>query len=232
MPLFLSTRDTESRELMDDPGCDHGELLNTYRQFGTINSMISGWKQIYKRRIKPNLHKNKSNSLLDIGFGGGDIPIKIAQWARDDGLKLDITAIETDRRAFNFVQQMDTPSNVTFKHCSSTDLAAQDEQFNFVISNHLLHHLGKIKFQQILDEAKQLSTTGVIFNDLARSDIGYALFNIFSRPVFQSSFITHDGLTSIRRSYTVDELRSAVPAKWIVEKQFPFRLLLRFQHRE
>lgn len=45
MPLFLSSRDTDGTEKMDDPDCDQAELENTYRQFQTINALISQWKK-------------------------------------------------------------------------------------------------------------------------------------------------------------------------------------------
>lgn len=230
MPLFLSERDRVSHERMDDPDCDHNELVNTYRQFNTINSMISGWKTIYKKHLRPALSKqNGSGTLLDIGFGGGDIPIKLAQWATDDGINLEITAIETDVRAVDFVKSVESPGNVQFRHTSSSSLLKAGELFDFVISNHLLHHLDHQELLQLLQESKQLSKKYVLFNDIERSDLGYLFFNIFSRPLFQRSFITQDGLTSIRRSYTRHELEQTVPPGWKVQRLFPFRLLLQYQ---
>lgn len=227
MPLFLSERNTVSREHMDDHDCDSQKLINTYRQFSTINSMLSGWKKIYKKHLRPALF-NSSCSLLDIGFGGGDIPLKLAHWAAEDGLNLRITAIEQDTRAIDFAASRKTPSNVSFKYLSSGELVKSGASFDFVISNHLLHHLSEPELHQLLTEAKQLCTKKVIFNDLERSDLGYTLFNIISRPLFVNSFITQDGLTSIRRSYTRDELERIIPQDWQVQPLFPFRLLLQY----
>lgn len=78
--------------------------------------------------------------------------------------------------------------------------------------------------------AEKLSKTAVIFNDIRRSDWAYLLFNILSRPAFRSSFITEDGLTSIKRSYTFDELGELIPPDWKLETLFPFRLLLKYYH--
>lgn len=231
MPLFLKTRDATATERMDDPNCDLKELNNTYRQFHVINSLISQWKKIYRTHIYPVLkQQSKRGSILDIGFGGGDIPVKLAAWAEHDGLSVDITGIETDERAYRFVQTIDYPETVTFQLASSTDLIREKRTFDFVISNHLLHHLSGSEFSVLLDEAIKLSTRKVLFNDIERSDIGYLLFNLLSRPVFRSSFITHDGLASIRRSYTAEELRNKAPDEWKVQRIFPFRLLLSYAH--
>lgn len=231
MPVFLSKRDTNSRELMDDPDCDITELNNTYHQFKVINALISRWHRIYNKRIKPLFHDpSQRYSILDIGFGGGDIPLKLARWATEDGISLHITGIETDIRAYEFASLLEAPDNVTYLLKSSKELLDLGEKYDVVISNHLLHHLGREALLTILTEAKCLSKKAVFFNDIERSDIGYLLFNILSRPVFQSSFITSDGLTSIKRSYTFDELKQVVPPEWNVQRIFPYRLLLSYHH--
>ncbi len=228
MPFFLSGRQPDLVEQMDRENCDPVKLNNTYRQFSIINGMLSNWKRIYRNRIRPLLCINpeKEYSLLDIGFGGGDIPLSISKWATQDGYHLKITAIETDERAFKFAKSLPKNPFVTFLNCSSTDLVQQQKHFDIVISNHVLHHLDESSTLQILDEAKSLSTTLAIFNDIERSDIGYSLFNVFSRPLFWNSFITEDGLTSIKRCYTRHELEEITPNGWKVERSFPFRLLL------
>lgn len=232
MPLFLSTRDTTSTERMDDPDCDPSELENTYRQFGTINALISQWRRVYKQEIRPFAQRNGSASLLDIGFGGGDIPMKLTRWATDDNIDLQVTAIDTDKRAIDYVQQIDRPDTIEFLHCSPAELIKDNRRFDFVISNHLLHHLSGPGLSDMLERVQQLSRRSVIFNDIHRSDLAYLFFNLLSRPVFQSSFITRDGLTSIKRSYTYRELKKAVPNNWEVRKLFPFRLLLIYNHHE
>lgn len=216
---------------MENPNCNRDELFNTYRQFSVINALISRWRTIYKRYIRSYAFANgHACSILDIGFGGGDIPIKLADWCSSDDIRADITAIETDERAFEYVQKLEQRESVSFKLTSSTNVLREGKNFDFVISNHLLHHLNDDTFYITLKEAKQLSTHQVLFNDIERSDPGYLLFNIFSRPIFRSSFITSDGLTSIRRSYTHRELLESVPEGWQVKKLFPFRLLLTYRH--
>lgn len=233
MPLFLYNRQPDLVEQMDKEDCDPVKLKNTYIQFSLINGMLSNWKRIYRKRIRPEFENdpNRKYSLLDIGFGGGDIPLSIARWANQDGFKLEITAIETDQRAFEYAQNLcDNSSFVTFLNCSSSDLIKQEKHFDIVVSNHVLHHLDKSSTFNILDETKHLATSLVIFNDIERSDIGYFLFNVFSRLLFRNSFITEDGLTSIKRCYTKRELAEIAPYGWKVERSFPFRLLLSYEN--
>jgi|AntRauTorcE11897_2_1112592.scaffolds.fasta_scaffold00915_2 2-polyprenyl-3-methyl-5-hydroxy-6-metoxy-1,4-benzoquinol methylase len=228
MPSFLSHRQPDLAEEMDKNDCNPVLLENTYQQFPLINQLLSQWKWIYQRELLPLMSEKKTYTLLDIGFGGGDVPIKLATWAKEDGVQLNITAIDTDRRAFDFVQHKYPEGLINWKHVSSTDLVLKKERFDFVTSNHLLHHLKDEEVITILREALELAAQKVCFNDIERSYTGYFLFNIFSRMVFKNSFITKDGLTSIKRSFTKNELMKLTPAGWKVKRIFPFRLLLSY----
>lgn len=228
MPLFLSHRQPGLTEQMDRMDCDPALLENTYRQFATINLLLSQWKRIYKNELRPMMQPSQEYSLLDIGFGGGDVSLKLAKWAERDGIRLQVTGIETDPRAFNYAEKLPTPDSVSFRHCSSTELTKENASFDFVISNHLLHHLNHDQTMQILNEAKKLSSQKVILNDIERSDLGYILFTLFARLIFRKSFIVEDGLISIKRSYTKTELLNITPDGWNVRRMFPFRLLLTY----
>ncbi|SMO60853.1 methyltransferase domain-containing protein [Fodinibius sediminis] len=215
---------------MDEPDCHPLKLENTYRQFKKINGLLSQWRSIYQKELRPYLQAAGHARLLDIGFGGGDIPLKLATWAAGDKLDLHITAVDTDKRAFDFVSKQSHPDNISFLNCSAEKLAGEGKKYDFVISNHLVHHLSKEQLRTSLSEARELSTHKVIFNDIRRSDLAYLLFSLLTRPLFQDSFIIRDGLTSIERSYTLTELKQTVPKGWQVRKLFPFRLLLTYHH--
>ena len=229
MPFFLKNRRTDLVELMDRDDCDQHKLENTYRQFYRINGILSQWRRIYTTQLRPLMQdRNREFTLLDIGFGGGDIPFSLAKWAQNDGLNLKITAIELDERALDFVSDLEPHPKIEFKHCSSTQLVLENRTFDFVISNHVLHHLDTDTFSKFLDEAISLAGKKVIFNDIERSDVGYVLFNLFSRLLFRNSFITQDGLTSVKRSFTFSELKHVIPEKWNTDRLFPFRLILSY----
>jgi len=231
MPFFLTDRDSTITERMDDPSCDTVKLFNTYKQFWWINRFLSKWDRIYKNEIRPILkNQNGTASLLDIGFGGGDIPIQLDRLAKKDGFKLQITAIEADKRSLDFADKLDTPSNIHFENILSTEILRQQKKFDLVISNHVIHHLDNETLQKICKEAEQLATQKVIFNDLKRSDWAYLFFFIFSKLLFWNSFVSEDGLISLKRSYTFKELSAIAPKGWTVKKLFPFRLVLSYDH--
>ena len=224
LTLLLNKRDDSLVERMSDLECDLQQLNNTYRNFLLINRLIAGWRRVYERNILPL----RPRTLLDIGCGGGDVALTLATWSKQDGLDLDITAIDPDPRALAFAKSRPQLENVTFQRAFSSDLVKDGKQFDIVVSNHLLHHLTKPELENLCKDSETLATHKVIHNDICRSDLAYLGFSL-TAPFFRNSFITYDGLISIRRSFTRHELRQVIPKKWRVEALFPYRNLLLFE---
>lgn len=222
---MLRERDAHAVEEMDRPGCDPARLDRTYAQFAVVNRAVAGWRGIYRTHLRPVLSADRATTLLDIGCGGGDVPVLLAAWAARDRRRLEITAIDPDRRAFEFALRRRRVDGVTFRQASTVELAAEGQCYDVVVSNHVLHHLDAAELPQFLAESALLSRGSVIHNDIRRSPAAYALFYAASWP-FPGSFIREDGLTSIRRSYTTAELRAAAPPGWAVAPRLPFRNLL------
>ncbi|CAN5408763.1 class I SAM-dependent methyltransferase [soil metagenome] len=226
MPLFLSNRETELREKMDERDCELITLRNTYEQFGTINKLLGGWDKIYRDWIRPVLLKESGlASILDIGCGGGDIIRALSKMTKEDGLDVSFTGIDPDLRAIDFSREKNLDPFSEFFALTSGELVDMQQKYTVVISNHLLHHLDDEDLKNICNDAVQLSAQLVIFSDIERSDIGYGCFRAIAPIIFKNSFIAEDGMISIRRSYRSDELREKLPPGWVVHTQFPFRLL-------
>jgi len=222
---LLPERAVDAVEEMDLPGCDPSRLDRTYAQFALVNRAVSGWHHIYRRQIRPRLNDGSASTLLDIGCGGGDVPVMLARWAARDRLRLEITAIDPDPRASRFATDHHPDAAVTFRQETAAGLVAEGRSYDFVVSNHVLHHLSADQFPGFLAESAELCHGQVIHNDLRRSALAYALFFAGSWP-FAGSYIRQDGLTSIRRSYTAPELQAAAPPGWTVVRRAPYRNLL------
>lgn len=223
----LARRETTAVELMDDPGCDPVLLGRTYRQFAVVNQLVSGWRRLYRQTLRPVLAAASRPTLLDVGFGGGDIPRRLASWAHRDGIALAVTAIDPDPRAAAYVRRP-ADDGVEFRIASSADLVAEGRRFDVVVSNHLLHHLDPGGLQRLLADSEQLAHRLVLHNDLRRSSLAYRTYALLTRPLAGSSFLHADGLLSIRRSYRPDELIDVRPG-WSVRALRPFRLLLQLE---
>jgi len=224
---YLKNRAEHLTELMDDPDCDKIELFNTYRQFSHVNDLISRWQTLFDAYIAPLAGRQQELRILDIGCGGGDICLKFSDWARKRNLNIQITGIDPEPRAIEYATKLShVPANVEFRLASSSKLVKEGEKYDVVVSNHLLHHLKNGELVQICKEAETLALKLILFNDIRRSDFGFAAFGLLAPVIYRSSFIYKDGLTSIRRSFNYQELKRLAPSGWETKKLFPFRLML------
>lgn len=229
----LSERAADARELMDDPDADERMLERTYLRFALVNAAVSRPGLLYRRDIRPRARLQRLR-ILDVGSGGGDLCRELAARLRRDGLAADITALDADERATRWAEAHDDGAGARYRCARTTDLVHAGEEFDLVLSNHLLHHLDDAGLQQLLSETRQLVGVAglVVHADIARSRAAYALFAAatlpFARNLLAGSFIRDDGLTSIRRSYTPGELTAVVPAGWRVRRTLPARIELRW----
>ncbi|MEX2585683.1 MAG: methyltransferase domain-containing protein [Balneolaceae bacterium] len=227
----LQTRNTGLVEEMDKSSIDQDTLFRTYDQFHGLNRWLTGWKTLFKQRILPLSGIDRPLRILDIGCGGGDLCRNLSEWAKHASIGVDITGIDPDPRAIRYSRSQPLPDNVRFLHCRATDLVHNEETFDVALSNHLLHHLEDFELITLCREAEKLTTGTVLFNDIRRSRTGYLLFGAIAPLLFRNSFIVRDGLTSIRRSFRLDELKKALPKGWDVELLFPWRLLVTWSGR-
>jgi 2-polyprenyl-3-methyl-5-hydroxy-6-metoxy-1,4-benzoquinol methylase len=226
--LLLRQRAVGAVETMDLPDCDPQALDNTYRQFEVVNRMLSGWRRLYVRELRPFLADSSGpGTLLDIGSGGGDLATLLAHWATRDHLDLHITGIDPDPRAAAFAERRAAVPGLNFRRAHSAELVSEGSQYDFVISNHVLHHLDAGQLQELFAHSQVLAGKAVFHNDLRRSPVAYALFSAAALP-FRHSFIRADGLTSIRRSYTRPELEAIAPPGWVVRPGSAFHQVLAF----
>ncbi|WP_417511206.1 methyltransferase domain-containing protein [Microbacterium sp.] len=228
----LSSRAVEERELMDDPDADIRMLERTYERFPLVNAVVSRWKTVYRHDIRP-FARRRPIRLLDVGAGGGDVSRALAGWARRDGLQMSVTALDADARAIRWASARG--GDVEYRCAHTSDLVANAERFDVVVSNHLLHHLTGGELPELLSDSVALVADDglVLHRDIERSGFAYRSFRAgtwpFAKNVFADSFIREDGLTSIRRSYTAREITADVADGWQVRQRFPARLELRWE---
>ena len=194
-------------ELMDAPDCDERLLLNTIRQFASINRLVARYRTILKKEVINEMLKEPGRPyhLVDMGAGGCDIDAWLLRKTKRLGLDLRITACDLDPRIVRYAQS-------NFGHIPGLDIVETDlldpclsEPVDFVFANHFLHHLTDEMIVDLLKLWVPRVRHRLVFSDLARSRLAYMGFSVLSL-FYRRSFTRYDGLISIQRGFTWDEL--------------------------
>lgn len=214
-------------EHMDRPDCDQDRLRNTYRLFPLVNRVFSRWNGIYAREIRPMLtDPTKTYTLLDVGSGLMDNSLFLMSLAKKDGFRIKITGLDPSPVVRHMLAA--SGSELDFI-CGYLDAQPIESSYDFIISNHLLHHLDEDQLQSLLRDVAHRTRIKAIMNDIHRSPVAYIGFTLITFPLHFRSYIFQDGRLSIRKSFKPKELEQLVSKEWQVKSLFPYRSVLVYE---
>jgi 2-polyprenyl-3-methyl-5-hydroxy-6-metoxy-1,4-benzoquinol methylase len=229
----MRLRNIADKEKLELAHVDTNRFQRTIRQFRLINYLLSASNRLMREHFFSIMEKDPDRiyTLLDVGAGGCDIAVRAACEARQRGLKLNITALDNDKRILPIAYQAirDYPE-IRIVEGNALDLSRLGS-FDFVFSSHLLHHLAWDDIKIFLDSIIAQTRLAFVMNDLKRSNMAYLGFTIFSWLLTPRSYHFHDGRLSIRRGFLPEELRNFIrsnfPNRTIqVEETYPARVVL------
>lgn len=195
-------------EILDDPDADAALSLRSLRDITLANRWFGGRRAVLRelRQLLRAYPRRRTVSLLDIGTGLGDIPSSAATLAAKHGVTLYTIGLE----------RSSVLSAAAAAHCSSTitgdamSLPFANASVDVVTCSQVLHHFDGAPADRLLQECTRVARTAVIISDLRRSWLAVA-------GLWTSSFVLgfhpvsrHDGVVSVLRGYTRDELRDLV----------------------
>lgn len=162
MPL----RNTSEKEKLELAEVDVKRFRRTIRQFKLINALLSASSRLVCQHFFSIMAQdlNRSYTLLDVGVGGCDVAIRVARQARQRGFKLNITALDNDKRILPIAYQaIQGYPEIRIVEGNALDLHRLGS-FDFVFSSHLLHHLAwddiKIFMDSIVAQTRLHKTAG------------------------------------------------------------------------
>ena len=206
-------------EILDTDSAPSPDVQRTLADLRLINRWFGGistTRRMLSRVI--DLTPQPSFTLLDVGAGSGDVSTEAARQLRPQ-IKVDVTLL--DRMPAHL------PRNGARKVAGDAlALPFRDGSFDLVICSLLIHHLEADEVVRFVDEALRVAKIGVLLNDLRREPMHLALMYA-GYPIF-GRVTMHDGVASVRRSYTPGELHSilkkTVASRIDMENRFLYRM--------
>ena len=215
--MDLSRRSTDS-ELLDE-GVPEQEALESLADLRRVNRWLGTHRRLLKA-VRPFLESSPQPRLLDVGCGSADIPDRIRRAVRRPLLAVGVDIKLLHLRA--------APVEVRRVVADVQSLPFSSGAFDVVLASHFLHHFDGAEVAAVLRRLYDLARRALIVDDIRRARVPY----LFARSLFPfllRSRVSHaDGVLSIRRAFTVEELAAAFAEAGIpvrIQRAFPYRLL-------
>ena len=164
--------------------------------------------------------------VLDVATGSADIPVAIVKWARNQGIRVEVTAVDNNpmavREATAFTRGY---PEITVAVADGFSLPYGDGSFDIVLCAKALHHFREEDEVRMLKELYRVAAGGYLFMDLRRSWVAWALITMLTMLFTRNRLTRHDGPMSVLRSSTVPELdalaeRAGLACRRVVKKPF------------
>lgn len=197
-------------EYLDDPNLPPDVAAESLRDIALANALFGGTRAVLAEARETfrqqRSHNVRQMTLLDVGTGLGDIPAALQTEARRHDITLSVIGLEITA-AMAAVAQRRQPLALA---ADARALPFEDRSIDLITCSLVLHHLNESDSVQMLRECSRVARVRVIVADLQRSWLAVALLWLVSFPLRFHPISRHDGVLSIKRGFTADELRGLI----------------------
>lgn len=193
-------------EILDDPSTDSALAVRSLRDVAKANLLFGGRRAIVAELERLVPASQSSSSLLDVGTGLGDIPSSATARLKRKQVALTTIGVELDHALAR--EASGKCSHVVVG--SAMQLPFRSASIDFVTCSQVLHHFTGNDAVALVRECTRVARRAVIVGDLRRSWLAVA-------GLWASSFLLgfhpvsrHDGIVSILRGFTVEDLTELV----------------------
>ena len=170
----------------------------------------------------------RSFTLLDVGFGDGDMLRAIARWADKRGIEAILTGVDLNPRSER-VARTATPARFAIDYRTGDYLDHVDRGFDLIVSSLVAHHMSHDQLLIFLRTMESRATRGWHINDLNRHRFAYFGFPLLARLMGWHRIVRQDGQLSIARAFRPWEwppilAEAGIGREAQILRRFPFRI--------
>jgi SAM-dependent methyltransferase len=221
--ILTPPRSLES-ELLDAPDIDPALMTRSLADVAKSNTLFGGRSAAIEEFRDALKELPRCASLLDVGTGLGDIPRRARDVAYEEGIELFAFGLDS---AEELARASSTAVDCVV--CGDAlDLPFADRSVDVVMCSQVLHHFSRPEALVLLREMDRVARVRVIVSDLRRSRLAAAGLWLASFPLRFHAVSRHDGVVSVMRGFTpeelVDTVREAVARPATVRRRRAFRV--------
>ncbi|MBI2254402.1 MAG: methyltransferase domain-containing protein [Proteobacteria bacterium] len=190
-------------ELMDTESVTPEDFAACLKDLATVNRLTLAMRPTFAwlNRVTRNWPADRSLSILDVGYGQGDMLRAIWHWARRRRLKVVLEGVDLNPLS-ELAARNATPQEMNIRFHTGDVFALQPERcFDVIISSLVTHHLTDAQIVAFIRLMERQTNVGWLINDLHRHAVSYHVFHAWAALAGWHRFVRHDGPVSIARSF-------------------------------
>ncbi len=229
--MTMLTARRHSREMMDDPAVDRGELDRSLRFIRRINRRLGGTAAALGllQRQSSSWPAGEVVRVIDLGTGSADIPLAMLGWARARGLRVHVTAVDSHPTTLELAREHvgDVP-DIELVCADARRLMDRFRpgDFDYAHAGMFLHHLDDIEVMTVLRVMDRLTTRGLIWNDLLRGPVEAVGVRLLTLGA--PAMVRHDGIVSVAAGFKRHEVLDLARRVGLPHVQYRRHLFGRF----
>ena len=213
MNLFAPARrfDPATPEMMDRPGQDPRLLREDLRVLQNINRILGGHHIAlrYVRELLGTRTRSQPLTILDLATGAADVPRAIVRWARANGIRIQITAVDVNPDILGLAKEFTVGwPEIQIERQDVLALPYPSDGFDIVACALTLHHFSESNVVAILRRIHDIARVGYAVNDLRRNRIAICLSKLMAHTIITNPIARFDAPASCERAFTPAELRA------------------------
>ena len=219
-------------ELMDTEPVSFEDYRTCLKDLATVNALTLTHRPIltWLDRATRSLAPNDRVSVLDVGYGYGDLLRQVHKWSRRKGRAVDLVGVDLNPMS-EPIAEAATPPDVSVEYRTGNVFDYKPERpIDFVISSQTTHHMSNDELATFIRWMEQVAARGWYIADLHRHAVPFHVFGTLARLARWHRFVQHDGPVSIARSFrrndweTILKAAGLAPGAAEIRWHIPFRL--------
>lgn len=216
----------QTGELMDDPALPAETYRAVLTDLKKVNRITLAYRPTLAFLARAVGHRC-AFSLLDVGFGNGDMLRRIDRWAAERGIEAQLTGIDLNSRSKEIAEAA-APSKPQIRYLAGDYAGLAGLGFDCVISSLVAHHMSEAELVAFLQFMEREAAAGWFVNDLHRHSLAYYAWPPLAAAMRWHPIVRADGHTSIARGFRPAEWHALLVRAGIaharVARVFPLRL--------
>lgn len=215
---------------MDDLSCSGPVIDQTLAELEFINKWLGG-NAVTLNGLNNLLSLCASPlKIADLGCGGGDMLMLIANKLRKKSINAQLTGIDANPNIVAYAEKNAANyPEISFKAIDIFSDQFRKEKFDLVFATLFFHHFTRQQLIDLFTHLNKNTRCGILVNDLHRHALAYYSIKILTKLFSKSPMVVNDAPLSVHRGFKRQELVEILKTAGIPSYSLKWKWAFRWQ---